>query len=107
MKLASHTSHLSFKGEERSPMEWLLIFILGALIGAIAGVIMKTYAQQGIIANTIIGIVGAALGRWLFSDLLGIATASTAGQLSLDGFFWGLVGAVLFIGLLQGVGILH
>lgn len=41
--------------------------IFGALVGWIASLIMKTDAEQGILANIIVGIVGAFLGGALSS----------------------------------------
>ena len=47
--------------------------IIGGLAGWIASKIMKTDAQQGILLNIIVGIVGAFLGGWILS-LLGVDT---------------------------------
>ncbi len=85
-------------------MGWLIVLLVGALIGWLASLVMNTDNQQGMFANILIGIVGSALGRWLFSDLLGIGGAAAAGQLSLAGLLWGVVGAVVLIGLLRMVG---
>lgn len=41
--------------------------IFGALVGWIASLIMKTDAEQGVLANIIVGIVGAFLGGALSS----------------------------------------
>jgi uncharacterized membrane protein YeaQ/YmgE (transglycosylase-associated protein family) len=66
---------------------------------------MKTDSQQGPIANILIGIIGAALARWLFADVLGIGGAS-AGTLSIMGIVWGLIGAVVLIFLLKALRVL-
>jgi uncharacterized membrane protein YeaQ/YmgE (transglycosylase-associated protein family) len=47
--------------------------VIGGLAGWIASKIMKTDAQQGILLNIIVGIVGAFLGGLLLS-LLGVDT---------------------------------
>jgi uncharacterized membrane protein YeaQ/YmgE (transglycosylase-associated protein family) len=39
--------------------------ILGALAGWIASIIMRTDAEQGAIANIIVGIVGAVIGGFI------------------------------------------
>lgn len=88
-------------------MDLVIILLVGALIGWVASLIMGTDEQQGAIANVLIGIVGAFLGRWLFSDVLGIGGATTAGALSLAGLFWGIVGAILLIGILRAVKVLR
>ncbi len=86
-------------------MSWIILIIVGALIGWVASLVMKTDSEQGTIANILIGIVGAALGRWLLSDVLGIGGAAAAGQFSLAGIIWGVIGAVLLIGLLRLTGV--
>ncbi len=88
-------------------MDWLIILIVGGIIGWVGSLVMKTDSQQGLIANILIGIVGSALGRWLFADVLGIGGAATAGQLSFAGLIWGVIGAVVLIGLLRAIGALR
>ncbi len=51
-------------------LAWL---IFGGLVGWIASKIMGTDAQQGILMNIIVGIVGALLGGFV-ADLLGLGT---------------------------------
>lgn len=88
-------------------MDLLILLIVGGIIGWIASIIMRTDSQQGIVANVLIGIVGSALGRWLFADVLGLGGAATAGQLTFAGLLWGVVGAVVLIALLRAVGVLR
>lgn len=73
-------------------MGWIITLIVGALIGWIASLIMKTDAQQGTIANILVGIVGSALGKWIFADLLGIGSAFAAGRFSPSGLIFGVLG---------------
>lgn len=82
-------------------MNWIIVILVGALIGWIASMIMKTDTQQGALANILVGIIGSVLGNWLFSDVLGIGGATAAGTLSLVGIFWGVVGAVILIAILK------
>jgi uncharacterized membrane protein YeaQ/YmgE (transglycosylase-associated protein family) len=84
-------------------MDWLVIILVGAFIGWIASLIMKT--QLGIIADILVGIIGALLGRWIFSDLLGIGGATVAGGFSIMGIVWGVVGAVILIAILKVFGV--
>lgn len=86
-------------------MGWIIAILVGALVGWLASIVMKTDAQQGPIANILIGIVGATLARWLFGDVLGIGGA-TAGTLSISGILWGLIGAVVLIFILKAVRVL-
>ena len=48
---------------------WLIV---GGIIGWVASMIMRTDAQQGMFLNVVVGIIGAALGGWLISPLLGM-----------------------------------
>ena len=82
-------------------MGWIVTIILGAFIGWIASIIMRTNASMGALANIIVGIVGAALGRWIFGSLLGIGGALQAGDVTLAGVFWGILGAVILIAILR------
>lgn len=48
-------------------MDILLWIILGALAGWIASMIMKTNAQQGLVMDIVLGIVGAVVGGFLMN----------------------------------------
>jgi uncharacterized membrane protein YeaQ/YmgE (transglycosylase-associated protein family) len=87
-------------------MDWIIAIIVGALVGWLASIIMKTDAQQGPIINILIGIIGAALARWLFGSVLGLGGTS-AGSFSILGVVWGLIGAVILIFLLKGLRVLR
>lgn len=80
-------------------MNWLIVIIVGGLVGWIASMMMKSDGQMGIIANVLVGIVGSALGFWI-AGMLGIAP--TGGILR---FLVALAGAVLLIFILQALGI--
>ena len=76
---------------------WLVV---GGLIGWAASVFMGTDGRQGIILNVIVGIVGAALGGWLFGAAFGTTTINQ-GNLSLGGIGVSLAGAVILIAILK------
>jgi len=82
-------------------MGWIIFIIVGAVIGWLASLIMGTDAQQGALANIIIGIVGSVLGSWLLGSVLGIGGAMQAGELTFWGIVWGVVGAVILIAILK------
>jgi len=79
----------------------IIMLIVGGITGWLASLLMKTDGQMGILLNIIIGIVGAFLGSWLFGTVLGFGGAFTAGSLSFIGFLWGVLGAVILIGILK------
>jgi uncharacterized membrane protein YeaQ/YmgE (transglycosylase-associated protein family) len=88
-------------------MDWIFAIIVGALIGWLASLIAKTDAQQGALSNILIGMIGAALGRWLFGGVLGLGGAASAGAFSVLGLFWGVLGALVLIVLLRGMRVLR
>lgn len=80
-------------------MTFLVYIIFGGIVGWVASLIMGTDAQQGIILNIVVGIVGAMLGSWIFSFFGGSGVTS----FNLYSFIVALVGAVLFIGVLRAI----
>jgi uncharacterized membrane protein YeaQ/YmgE (transglycosylase-associated protein family) len=77
----------------------LLWIIFGALVGWIASLIMKTDAQQGLVLNIVVGIVGAVIGGWIMS-LLG---ESGVQGFNLYSFLVAILGACALIGLLRAI----
>ena len=72
--------------------------IIGGLAGWIASKIMNTDAQQGIILNIVVGIIGALLGGWL----LGLAGIDgTSGIIA--SFLTALLGACLLLFVVKAV----
>ena len=89
-------------------MSWIVTLLVGALCGWLASLIMKTDAQQGAVANILIGIVGAVLAQTVFGNMLHVGGATVAG----DGFnfwsiVWGVVGSVVLIAILKALRILR
>jgi uncharacterized membrane protein YeaQ/YmgE (transglycosylase-associated protein family) len=76
----------------------LLIWIIfGAIIGWIASIIMRTNAQQGALANIIIGIIGALIGG-LISHSLG---GEGVNGFNLASFLLSVGGAVLLLAVVK------
>ncbi len=48
-------------------MDTLAMLVLGAISGWVASVVMKTNAEQGMIMDIVLGIVGAFVGGFLFN----------------------------------------
>jgi len=55
-------------------MGFLIWLIIGGICGWLASLVMRTDGQQGILMNVVVGIVGAFLGGWLISPLVGVGT---------------------------------
>jgi uncharacterized membrane protein YeaQ/YmgE (transglycosylase-associated protein family) len=79
-------------------MNWIVLLVVGGIIGWLASILMETNAQMGLIANIVVGIVGSALGGWL-APRLGIAAGGAAVYLVAIG------GAVVLILILKVLGI--
>ncbi|MGB7903417.1 MAG: GlsB/YeaQ/YmgE family stress response membrane protein [Steroidobacteraceae bacterium] len=77
-------------------MNLIIWLVVGGVIGWIASLIMKTDAQQGMILNIVVGVVGALLGGWLLSPLVGAGTVNQ-GDFSLMGLLVSLAGAVILL----------
>jgi len=78
-------------------MGWLAWLIVGGIAGALASAVM--HSRLGIIADIIVGIVGAFIGGFLFS-LIG---ASGATGFNLWSILVAFVGAVVLLGIVRMV----
>jgi uncharacterized membrane protein YeaQ/YmgE (transglycosylase-associated protein family) len=81
-------------------MNFILWLIVGGIIGWLASKIMNTDAQQGIVLNVVVGIVGALLGGWLISPLVGGSTINQ-GSFSLSSLIISLLGAVVLLAIVN------
>ena len=81
-------------------MNFIIWLIIGGLIGWVASLIMKTDAQQGVVLNVIVGIVGAMLGGWVLSPLFGVATINQ-NSFSLPALLVSLGGAVILLAIVN------
>jgi len=79
-------------------MTWILIIIVGGIIGWLASLVMRTDAQQGILLNIVVGIIGAILGGFLLSPLLG-GGSITSGNFSIPNLLVSLLGAVILLAI--------
>ncbi len=52
-------------------MTWILIIVIGGILGWLASIVMRTDAQQGILLNIVVGIVGSLLGSFLLGRFFG------------------------------------
>lgn len=77
-------------------MNIIVWLVVGGLIGWLASLVMKTDAQQGVILNVVVGIVGAVLGGWLLSPLIGAGTLNQ-GDFSLLGLLVSFGGAIILL----------
>jgi uncharacterized membrane protein YeaQ/YmgE (transglycosylase-associated protein family) len=78
--------------EQHTFSYWVWFFIIGGVIGWLAGLITRGRGF-GLLGDVAIGIIGAALGGWM-AGALGISIGSSIGA-----FLMAVVGAVVLVGL--------
>lgn len=76
-------------------MGMIVWLIVGGIVGWVASIVMKTNAQQGILTNIVVGILGAFLGGLLLGGSI------NTGGLTLRSFLVSLIGAILLLGLIN------
>lgn len=76
-------------------MNIIIWLILGGIIGWLASIVMRTDAQQGIILNIVVGVVGAFIGGIIFNhDMNG-------GDFSLVALIEAFIGAVILLAIVN------
>ena len=81
-------------------MNFIIWLVVGGLIGWVASMIMKTDAQQGVILNVVVGIIGSMLGGWFVAPLLGTGTINQ-NDFSVMGLVSSLIGAVILLAIVN------
>ena len=77
-------------------MGLIMWLIVGGVVGWLASMVMRTDAQQGIILNVVVGIIGAFLGGLL----LGRGNINNS-ALTLTSFLVSLVGAIILLAIVN------
>ena len=72
----------------------LIVLLIGGIAGWVAGILVKGHGH-GIIANIVVGIIGALIGSYAFAQL-GIAAGGLLGALATA-----TVGAVILLLILR------
>jgi uncharacterized membrane protein YeaQ/YmgE (transglycosylase-associated protein family) len=91
---------LTSKPTGETNMNLIIWLVVGGLIGWVASMIMRTDGQQGVILNVIVGIVGAMLGGWLISPLVGVPTINQD-AFSIGALAVSLLGAVILLAIVN------
>ncbi|MFO7632435.1 MAG: GlsB/YeaQ/YmgE family stress response membrane protein [Caldilinea sp.] len=81
-------------------MNFIVWIILGGIIGWVASMIMRTNAQQGILLNVVVGIVGAFLAGLFLTPFLGIGTINQS-DFSIPAMLVSLGGAVILLAIVN------
>ena len=81
-------------------MNFIIWLIVGGILGWLASLVMRTAGQQGILLNVIVGVVGAIVGGWLLSPLVGVSTINQS-NFSVPGLLVSLAGAVILLAVVN------
>ena len=81
-------------------MNFIIWLIVGGVIGWLASILMRTDGQQGLFLNVVVGIVGAMLGGWLLSPLVGVGTINQD-NFSLPALLVSFVGAAIMLAIVN------
>lgn len=81
-------------------INFLVWLIVGGVIGWLASMIMRTDAQQGLLLNIVVGIVGAFLAGWFLTPLFGVSTINQT-NFSLPALLISLLGAVILLAIVN------
>jgi uncharacterized membrane protein YeaQ/YmgE (transglycosylase-associated protein family) len=80
-------------------MNIIIWLIVGGIVGWLASLVMKTDAQQGIILNVVVGIIGAFIGGWLIGPMLGAGSINDG--FSIMSFVVSLIGAIILLAIVN------
>jgi uncharacterized membrane protein YeaQ/YmgE (transglycosylase-associated protein family) len=81
-------------------MNIVIWLVVGGLIGWLASMLMRTDAQQGVILNVVVGVVGALLGGWFLSPMFGAGTINN-NDFSLPSLGVSLLGAIILLAIVN------
>ena len=79
-------------------INFIIWIIVGGFIGWLASIIMKTNSRQGMIADIIVGIVGAFVGGFFLSPLFNVSTINES-NFSIPALLVSLGGAIILLAI--------
>jgi uncharacterized membrane protein YeaQ/YmgE (transglycosylase-associated protein family) len=81
-------------------MNIIMWIVIGGILGWLASLVMKTDAQQGMVLNVVVGIVGALLSGWLLAPMLGTGTINSD-DFSIESLAVSFVGALVLLAIVN------
>lgn len=81
-------------------MNLIIALIIGGIIGWLASIVMRTDAQQGILLNIVVGIIGSLLGGFLLGPLLGGGNL-LSGNFDIMTLVVALLGAIILLAIVN------
>ena len=80
-------------------MGLILALIIGGIIGWLASIVMRTDAQQGILLNIVVGIVGSLIGSFLLGGFFG--GGSLFNDISIGTLIAAFLGAIILLAIVN------
>ncbi|MGI8895556.1 MAG: GlsB/YeaQ/YmgE family stress response membrane protein [Casimicrobiaceae bacterium] len=81
-------------------MNFIIWIVVGGILGWLASKVMRTDAQQGVVLNVIVGIVGAILAGLFLAPLFGVATINQD-NFSIPGLLVSFLGAIILLAIVN------
>ncbi len=81
-------------------MNLLIWLIVGGIVGWLASLVMRTDAQQGIVLNVVVGIIGALVAGLLIAPAFLHGTINS-GDFSMPGILISLLGSILLLAVVN------
>lgn len=81
-------------------MNFIIWIVVGGILGWLASLVMRTDAQQGLLLNIVVGIVGSLLGGWLLAPLFGTGTINQ-NDFSISSLLVSFLGAVILLAVVN------
>ena len=70
---------------------WLIV---GGIVGWLASLVLRTDAQQGVILNIVVGIIGAVIAGLIFGQNMNAGV-------TVESFLYALIGAVILLAIVN------
>jgi len=81
-------------------MNFIIWIVIGGILGWLASLVMRTDAQQGMLLNIVVGIIGALLGGWLLAPIFGTGTINQ-NDFSISSLLVSFLGAVILLAIVN------
>lgn len=81
-------------------MNLIVWIVIGGVLGWLASIVMKTDAQQGVLLNVVVGIVGALVGGWMLAPLFGTDSINQ-NVFSISGLLISFLGAIVLLAIVN------
>lgn len=82
-------------------INFIIVLIVGGIIGWLASKVMNTDAQQGIFLNVVVGCVGSLLGKWIAATFFRMGGMGLRDGLDIPSLLVAFAGAVVLLGIIN------